>query len=369
LPVEDGVPSVSKADFVRRAKTRVARWFDYSGHQTASLRLELLRGVEAIAREFPKRADWFEAKTVALDGGGGLPIRIDGQRHRVFPCADCLVVSSVAPGWGVGWSNVFKNQDVYNVLCWFLRYVGQYIHRSDIASALMIAWEDHGKILHPFGSRLMGQMYGPIIPMISVDHVLNTSKQRALENWGDVSGPFVDAPTVSAWISRNTLDPFIHQAIFHYLRAQELTEHGFEIEAVVAFDCVLQSIATFLRSRRHLETKLTRTEVCEQLQLPSASVELADYVYFLRNNFGAHAGGWRWWDQGELLDENIPEIAQLAGLVLSRAADIEPAIRSVEPFPSNWGNWFFENFETLWDTLWFEKLDKWSGRRSAPSVL
>ena len=363
LPIWGGVPSVTKADFVGRAKTCVARWFDCSGDQTASLRLQLLRGVEAIAQELPKRADWFEVNTVALDGGGGLPIRIDGQRHRVFQCADYLVVSSVVPGWGVGWSEVFKNEEVYKVLSWFLHYVKQYIHRSDIASALMIAWEDHGKILHPFGSRGMGQRYGPMIPMISVDHALDTAKQEALESWGDVSAPPVDAPTPSVWISRNTLDPFIHQAIFHYLRAQQLTEHWFEMEAVVAFDCVLQSIAAFLRARHHLETKLTRRQVCEQLRLPSASVELADYVYFLRNNFGAHAAGWRWWDQDELLDEDdISEIAQLAGSVLSRAADAEPTIRSVEPFPSNWGNWFFENFETLWDTLWFEKLDKWSNR-------
>jgi hypothetical protein len=363
LPSEDGLPSVAKADIVGRAKTCVARWFDCSGHQTASLRRKLLRGVEAIAQELPKRVDWFEVKTVALDGGGGLSIRIDGQRHRAFQCADCLVVSSVVPGWGVGWREVFKNEEVYNVLCWFVRYVEQYIHRSDIASALMIAWEDHGKILHPFGSRSMGQMYGPMIPLISVDHALDTARQKALESWGDVSAPSVDAPTFSAWNSRNTLDPFIHQAIFHYLRAQQLTEQRFVMEAVVAFDCVLQSIATFLRARRHLETKLTRRQVCEQLGLSSTSIELADYVYFLRNNFGAHAAGWRWWDQSELLGEDdISEIAQLAGSVLSKAADTEPAIRSVEPLPSNWGNWFFENFEILWDTLWFEKLDKWSNR-------
>jgi hypothetical protein len=199
--------------------------------------------------------------------------------------------------------------------------------------------------------------------MISVDHVLNTSKRRALESWGDVNGPSVGASTVSAWSRRNTLDPFIHQAIFYYLRAQELTEHGFEMEAIVRFDCVLQSIATFFRAHRHLEAELTRGQVCEQLQLSSRSAELADYLYFLRNNFGAHAGGWRWWDQGELLDEeDTTEIGGLAGSVLSSAADIEPAMRSIEPFPSNWGNWFFENFQILWDTLWFERLDKWSSR-------
>jgi hypothetical protein len=355
-------PPLAKSDLTGRAKTQVARWLDLT-HQDISLRPKLLRGVDAIAREFPKRVDWCEVMTTALDCSGGLPIRIDGQRHCVFPCTDGLVVSSVVPGWGFGWHKVFKDEDVYNVLSWFLHYAQQYIHRSNIASVLMIAWEDHGKILHPFGSRGLGQRYRPVVPMISVDRVLNISKQRALENWGDVGFLSIDAPTASAWISRNTLDPFIQQAIFHYLRGQDLTQHGFEIEAVVAFDCVLQSIGTFLRAHRHLAAELTRRQVCERLQISSESAELANYVYFLRNNFGAHAGGWRWWDQGELLDEeNISDIARLAGSVLSSAADAEPLMRSVEPFPSNWGDWFFENFEMLWDTLWFEKLDKWSDR-------
>jgi hypothetical protein len=357
---------LAKSDIVGRAKTQVARWFD-STHQAASLRPKLLRGVEAIAREFSKRVDWYEVFTVGLDGGGSLPIRSDGRRQRAFPCARCLAVSSVLPGWGFGWHNVFKNDDVYEILCWFLRYAAQYIHRADVASVLMIAWEEHGKILHPFGSRAMQQRYGPMIPMISVDHALDISKQSALAEWGDVNDPSTNAPAGSVWMSRNTFDPFIHQAIFHYLRAQELTRHGFEIEAVVAFDCVLQSVATFLRARRHLTAELTRGQVCEQLHLSSGSAELADYVYFLRNNFGAHAGGWRWWDQGELLEEDdISNIAQLAGSVLSSAADMELTMRSIEPFPSNWGDWFFENFEMLWDTLWFEKLDKW-GNRSIPT--
>jgi hypothetical protein len=361
LAARESKPSLAKNDILGRAKTQVARWFD-STRQDASLRPKLLRGVEAIAREFPKRADWFEVITVALDDGGGLPIRINGQRHRVFPCADCLAVSSVVPGWGFGWHRVFKNDDVYDILSWFLHYARQYIHRSNVACALMVAWERHAKILHPFGSRGMQQRYGPVIPMTSVDDVLDTSEQDALAQWGE-NAKFTSGATVSDWVSRNTLDPFIHQGIFHYLRAQQLIEHGFEIEAVVAFDCVLQSIATFVRTRRHLEAELTRGQVCEQLQLPSRSAELADYVYFLRNNFGSHAGGWRWWDQDELLDENnIPEIAQLAGRVLSRAADAEPAMRLIDPFPPNWGDWFFENFETLWDTLWFEKLDRWSNK-------
>jgi hypothetical protein len=353
---------------VGRAKTCVARWFDTT-RQDASLRRRLLHGVEAIASEFAKRADWCEVITVALDASEGVPIRIDGERYRAFSCGRCLAVSSVVPSWGFGWRSVFKNDDVYDILSWFLHYARQYIHRSNIASVLMIAWEEHSKILHPFGSKMMSQRYGPMIPMISVDHVLKTAKRLARKNWGEYNDLSVDAPTVSAWLNRNTLDPFIHQAIFHYLRAQALVDHGFEADAVVAYDCVLQSIGTFLRARCHLADELTRGEVCEQLKLPSDSAELAEYIYFFRNNFGAHPGGWRWWDHGEFLDEeDIAEIARLAGSVLSSAADTEPTIRSIEPFPSNWEDWFFENFEILWGALWFDRLDKWSNRRRIVST-
>jgi hypothetical protein len=339
---------------------RVARWFD-STEQPADLRPKVLGGVEAIARELPRRADWFEVVTVALDDSADMPIRVDGQRYRAFPCGNRLAVSSVVPGWGFGWSKVFRDDEVYQILSWFLRYAAQYIHRSDVASVLMVVWDEHGKSLHPSGSNVMGQRYGPVIPMTPVRNMLDSAKQRALEAWGDDGHSSEGASTVSNWISKNLLDPFLHQAVFHFLRGQKLKAQEFNIEAVVAFDCVMQSIAGFIRARRHLGTELTRGQVCEQLCLPSKSAELADYAYFLRNNFGAHAGGWRWWDQAEVLDEeDLSEIALLAKTVLSKTADLEPQMRLVEPFPAQWGNWLFENFEMLWEVLWFEKLARWN---------
>jgi hypothetical protein len=139
-----------------------------------------------------------------------------------------------------------------------------------------------------------------------------------------------------------------------------LKQQGFDIEAIVAFDCVMQSLTRFFRVARNLPKELTRRELCERLNLPCESAALADYVYFLRNNFGAHAGGWRWWDLGEVLgEEELTKVGQLAGAALANAADSEPQMRSLEPFPALWGEWLFENFETLWDVLWFEKLNRW----------
>jgi hypothetical protein len=355
-------PASIEDHLVVRAKTLVARWFDLA-KQPTNLRPKVLRGVDAIARELPQRANWFEVMTVGLDDSASLPIRINAQQYQAVPCRECLAVSTIVPGWGFGWSDIFKDNDVYEILSWFLHYARQYIHRSYVANLLMIVWEKYGKVLHPFGSNAIQQRYGPVIPMISTEHALDAARLSALKAWGSDNHSYNGAPIIDAWIGRNMLDPFLHQAVFHFLRAQNLQSKEFAMEAVVAFDCMVQSITAFLQARCHLATDPTRGEACERLGLPPESAELAEYTYFLRNNFGAHAGGWRWWDQYEFLDDDdLSEICLLAKAVLSAAADFEPQVRSVEPSPSRWDTWLFENFEMLWDSVWFQKLAKWDSK-------
>jgi hypothetical protein len=45
-------------------------------------------------------------------------------------------------------------------------------------------------------------------------------------------------------------------------------------------------------------------------------------------------------------------------VALAAAADAEPKVRPIDPEPSQWGEWLFENFEMLWDAVWFEKADE-----------
>src|SRR5882724_11786201 len=363
MTVTNETPISVEKHLVGLAKMRVARWFDLAEHP-AKLRPKVLRGVDAIARELPKRADWFEVMTVGLDDGETLPIQLSTKHYRAFPCSSCLAVSTVVPAWGFGCHKVFKNEDVYEILSWFLHYARQYIHRSHVASVLMVAWEKHGKVLHPFGSQAISQRYGPIVPMVSPEHALDVAKVQALDAWGHDNRVAREGPTVSSWTNRNTLDPFLHQGVFHFLRAQNLRLSAFAIEAITAFDCVLQSIGAFIRARWHLAAEPTRGQTCEHLKLSSESAELAEYAYFLRNSFGAHAGGSRWWDQHELLDDEVlADVAKLAGSVLSTAADLEPQARSVEPLPQQWGCWLFENFEMVWDAVWFERLAEWQSKR------
>ena len=321
-----------------------------------------------IAKELPARADWFELSTIALDDSCGMNISIKARNFRAFQCSDCLAVSTIVPSWARGWSTCFKDEDVYQILSWLLHYARQYTHRSYVASMLMIVWETKHKVLHPFGSRMMTDFYGRTQSLISVERAFLTAEDNAFRSWGACKSPDVNmVASNSPWLQRNTLDPFLHQAVFHFLRAQKLRSNDFAMESIVAFDCTMQSIIGFVRARFHLPHEPTRLEVLERLGLPATLSKSAQYLYFLRNHFGAHAGGWRWWDQGELLEGGaLEDFSELIGVSLAAAADIEPKVRSIDPEPAQWGEWFFEHFETLWDAVWFERVDVWERKLRTP---
>lgn len=225
----------------------------------------------------------------------------------------------------------------------------------------MTVWEKYQKVLHPFGSDAIYKMYGPLIPMPPADEALDAAKRTAIKEWGDDKLAVRPTPITTVSAVRNTLDPFLHQAVFHFLRGQNLRSEEFGLEAVVAFDCVVQTIGAFIQTRLGLVATPPRSEICVRLGLNVEFAELVEYMYFLRNNFGAHAGGWRWWDQTELLsDETIDEISAFTAQVLLAAAVMEPGVRAVDPSPAEWGGWLFKNFEMLWDAVWFDKLDRWN---------
>jgi hypothetical protein len=348
------------------AKMRVARWLDVT-EQSTQLRSKVLRGIDLIAKELPAREGAFEVSTVALDASHGLNISIRAKNFRAFQCSDCLAVSTIVPSIARGWSKILKDEEVHHILSWLLHYAGQYIHRSYVASTLMIVWDDSQKVLHPFGSRGIKRFYGGIQPLVSSEDAFAAAQADALEKWGLCEPSAGDViPSRSAWLEGNTLDPFLHQAVFHFLRAQNLKSNDFAMESVTAFDCAMQAIVGFVRARLHLPHEPTRTDTLQRLGIASNLSRSADYLYFLRNNFGAHAGGWRWWDQNELLEDGVLDgFANLLGSALAAVADLEPNLRLIDPAPAQWGEWFFEHFETLWDAVWFEKADEWERRQAS----
>jgi hypothetical protein len=179
------------------------------------------------------------------------------------------------PGWNFGWSSVLTDPISYDVLSWLGHYARQYVHRSNVAKVLMAAWERHNLVLHPFGSGLQIQRYSEASNP-STQQMLAIADRNMTEQWGR---PLSKGTLYqSKWSTRNTLDPGIHQGIFHFLRGQSLAAAGFELEAVAAFDCVLHSLQYMDWSWAPGNPRRDRADLCRALGMGKASAELAEHV-------------------------------------------------------------------------------------------
>jgi hypothetical protein len=346
-----------------RAKASILKWFDH-GASKPTIRRRLSTGIDAFFDEIAKRSSWSECISTLLGNENAPAIRASGENWRVRSCQGGLAVSSVVPAWGFGWSEVLHDEEVHRVLSWLGRYAVQYIHRSNIAKVLMMGWEQHGVVLHPFGSRGILSRYGAATASVTHRRALDHAEALMGESWGAVDASPITSR--SKWRSRNTLDPAIHQGIFHFLRAQTLSGAEFELEALVAFDCVLQSLQAMAWSRARGNPRQSRADLCRALGFGQPTVALAEHVYFLRNQFVVHAGGWRWWDAEEYLDGGLlSEVSGLASRALRKAADLEPQSRRIDPAPSDWGDWLLGSFRILWDAVWFR--DPTDDTRNNPS--
>lgn len=262
------------------------------------------------------------------------------------------MVTSIVPGWGFGWSNVFADEFSKDFFSWLGHYCRQYIHRSNIAKVLMATWECHGIILHPFGKGSIQRRFGEIEGSISQSEMFEEAASTVNSNWGICAKKCNTYR--SKWTTRNTLDPSIHQGIFHFLRGQSLLKSDFELEALVAMDCVLQSLQNMNWSSEDGDPRRNRRDLCNLLGFGLTAQDISEETYYIRNQFGAHAGGWRWWDNVEFLEEGISEkTTRLCNRALRKAADIEPLHRRIEPKPASWADWLEENFDAIWSAVWF----------------
>jgi|GEM_PF-3412416 len=328
-----------------RAKSLILQWFDES-KQPAEMRAKLSSGVDRFFNEIAKRDAWSECRTVLLGDSLSPRFFASGRDWRTTPSENGLAVSTFLPGWGFGWHGVFRDKFVYDQLSWLGHYARQYVHRSHVAKVLMIAWERDGAVLHPFGSQGHSQRYDSgILPK----RALSDAFRDNVLYWGRIEAPRIR----SRWTHRNTLEPAIHQAVFHFLRGQKLISAGFGMEALVAFDCVIQSLQAMPWSLPVGDPR--RTALVSKLGLSRSDGELAEYIYFLRNEFAAHAGGWRWWDSEDYADEAFMQNASNFTLrLLQRAADAEPTVRRIDPAPTSWSHWLVEGFPLLFLAIWFK---------------
>jgi len=337
-----------------------------------SVRRKILGGFEKLPAELEARDGSYELRLYSLDGTKHLSGTLNRRLLAVDSWAGGVIVGVLVPDWSNGWHRLFKDERVYSWLSWFLHYSAQYVSRSLVTRALVPLAEQQWVVSSPRSQRTKHRLKD--VSFRTASSTLKKWMDHAKSKWPDNPNPVEDTwperlgpkwrierePAVCRygfWGNSNFIDPSLHQAAFQYMRGVELRKATFDLESVTAFECVLSAAKEFLLKAGLIEGNADRATCARELLLNEDMQDAASLNQFLRNNFSAHSGGWRWWDFYEDHSEFVPLSEQLALATLKALVRLERKHRFVEPDPPKWSDWFWQNFSLLLDSVWLRTPD------------
>lgn len=338
------------------AKQCVLRWYDKQFTDSATRR-KLITGIDRIEKEIGNRKEWFQVRSEGLVPDDYLDLRIEEKYYQSYPSNNRYVITTLCPDWKRGWREILSDENVYDILTWFLHYSMQYIHLSYVTKVLLTATRQRHECLHPFGVDGFYHNYGSLRKFESPVKSFNRMKSQ-WELPKDFEQLPIVKPDVHEW---NLLDPSLHEAAYFLYRAYSLYYKDFYQEAFVSLDCSVKSIGSLLQRIGVFNGSPSREEIGQHLKFSKDDIALLDYTYFIRNNFGAHPGGWRWWHSYEYTDDDqFEEMSELTFSLINRASALERKNSLIIADTDDWGTWLFDNFQVLWNAIWHEKYDKWA---------
>jgi hypothetical protein len=144
----------------------------------------------------------------------------------------------------------------------------------------------------------------------------------------------------------NPLDPLIHRSVFQLWRSVALANDGYMEEAVTALDGLVAVATEAVGLWCRLATP-SRSDVAACLQLDADDSARIKHLYDLRCFFGAHPASAKWWDFGEVYEDELEELSELGRRLLWRLTLLERASRRIPPDPWPWSEWLSEHAETV----------------------
>lgn len=325
----------------------------------------------AAYEELPRRDEKRMVVCRSLQNTDGLRMSISDLTFDLFQSkTDGLFMSVVTPQWTRGWSRTITDDPNGQMLTSFLHFSRQYVLRG-VITAVMAAiamtyrrWSDF-RWGGPRESQTIGRWPGFRRVGFSESHTI------LVEDVGEEMGNFRrefgrEIPIPHNTKSRrfrtlvhliNGLDPFIQRAVYYYIKALQLDEHGFSEEAVVALDNVIEVGAQFTQSRFSLvNSSAARNTFFQKVGLSCQERTVVILLSNLRNQFGAHPSATKWWDFDEIFGDDIEHMFRVCDRALVGMCRLEQQNRIVEPVPSTWSGWFNRNVSILWDATWFHRV-------------
>lgn len=329
------------------------QWAQQKGYPLSTRRKlpGVLRNV--IYSELPKRDESCEIVIRDMVGSEGLNLSFLRDTVWAYPEIERknLMVGVIAPYWRKGWRGISRDEETRELVKDFFFFASQYIMRAraiDLLGAVALVYRRSCDFR---GARLEGGDISPYSPFSLKDF---REKRISYPLKTKVSSR--EKQTINLCELINSLDPFINRTIFNYLRAVELYDHGFSEEAIVALDNIVDIASQFLKSRLKLQGTLREEVIQSVWKLNESNKFMIVRLYELRCFFGAHPSISKWWDFGEIYENEVETYFDLCEMLIIKLVEEETRNRVVEKYPQYWSVWFTDNAEMLWDSIWFHRI-------------
>jgi len=258
----------------------------------------------------------FEERRMIVDGGFKNKIyNLGVSGISAYVDQDSLWVVSYSPNWRSGWKGI-ANELVSDLMDSFFHFLTQYIHRCNVTPMLIVIGNKLERECEWVGSR---------------------SIKSAIVG-RDVSLKETGKPIDVAMVKQICCHyPPIHNACYHYLKAVKCFDLGLSEEFIVN----AASIGSIYV--QNCGNKIDKTEV-----------DVIKKLKQLRGRFAAHPSGTKWWDFGEVFEN---EILQYRDCIQNWVMGIGYHLRQRHIGFTDYGpDMVMENTEEFYNSFWFNEI-------------
>ncbi|MGG1518261.1 hypothetical protein ABE504_22775 [Paenibacillus oryzisoli] len=280
--------------------------------------------------------------------GEELLITPDSRRENLY-------IGVTMPSWDRGLRHICRDEHVYDVISWFFHFASQYVARSRMIDVIASINLVYGRTCDFRGHKMIKILEEKSTCKNSLELALKSEanpiyKKRLSSN---------ERQLFCLIDQSNSLDPFVHRIHFNFLKSCKLLNSEFYEEAITSLDKTVDVIHQYARERMNINgTDNQRDLTLTAFEMSGEEKHQLARLYDIRNFFGGHPSMSKWWDFSEIFDEDIDQLFVTVRKLINRLIMHENCHRVVEKSPVLWSTWFLANAMILWDSVWFERIQK-----------
>ncbi|CAH1386821.1 hypothetical protein [Candidatus Nitrotoga sp. M5] len=311
---------------------------------TSSLRNYLYYGI-------PKNSSINNVIVRSIVSGKRITLIHRSEKCILFPSENTLKVITVVPSWSRGMREYFNDESVYDYASRFFHFAEQYLSRASYIEIIGCIALTYNHTSHFYSDSVTKYLVGSGI--YTIENILKKHDVPKLVKMDSTNQKHF----LKIYNMANGLDPFIHRMLFNYLRSLKLYKHDFFEETITSLDKSINVVEQYIKQRLGVNKINMREALCEALCLNDEETAELKKLYELRCYFGGHPALSKWWDFSEIYtEEEMSYYINLVKKVAIKAIELESKNRVVDKHPSNWHEWFKNNWLMLWQSVWFEGL-------------